>query len=121
MHGQRGHECEKCAADCAASDSPSSAGSLLEVIERPLLISGQLRQRAAGGNLVIMIDSEQPHSEKLLTLWHEVVHLLRMAGGYSQDEEEVEEWAKRLSTVCPDALAWVGIHEANASVMAHAD
>lgn len=117
--------CEKCtcAPDCAAAGEclirgygeglPPVAGSLLEVIERPLLISGQLRQREATGNPVILIESEQPHGEKLVTLWHEVVHLLRMAGGFSQDENDVEEWAKRLAAVCPEALEWVGIHEAN--------
>jgi hypothetical protein len=88
--------------------------SLLEVIERPLLVSGQLRQRAETGVPVILIDSEQSHPEKLVSLWHEVVHLLRMAGGFSQDELEVEDAAKRLADACPDALAWVGIHETNA-------
>jgi hypothetical protein len=86
-----------------------------------LLISGQLRQRATAGNPVILLDSEQPHGEKLVTLWHEIIHLLRMAGGYSQDEEDVEAWAKRLAATCPDALAWVGIHEANARAMPSGD
>jgi hypothetical protein len=86
----------------------------LEVIERPLLVSGQLRQRKINRTPVILIDSEQSHGEKLVTLWHEIVHLLRMAGNFNQDETDVEEWAERLAAVCPDALKWVGIHETNA-------
>jgi hypothetical protein len=91
---------------------PSVPCSLLTVVERPLLTSGQLSVRK--GVPTILIDSEQEHSEKLVSLWHEVVHLLRAVGGYSQDEADVEAWAKRLAATCPDALAWVGIHEANA-------
>jgi hypothetical protein len=90
---------------------PAVPCSLLTVIERPLLTSGQLSVRK--GVPTILIDSEQEHSEKLVSLWHEVVHLLRAVGGYSQDEAGVEAWAKRLAAACPDALAWVGIHEAN--------
>lgn len=89
----------------------ASACSLLEVVERPLLTSGQLTVRQ--GVPIILIDSEQPHAEKLVTLWHEVVHLLRACGGYSQDEASVEDAAKRLAAACPEALEWVGIHEAN--------
>ena len=93
---------------------PPATCSLLTVIERPLLLtSGQLRQRLDTGVPVILIDSEQPHAEKLVTLWHEVVHLLRAAGNYSQDEASVEDAAHRLAAACPEALAWVGIHEAN--------
>lgn len=61
----------------------------------------------------ILIDSEQPHGQKLVTLWHEVVHLMQMAGGFSQDEDDVEAAAKRLAAACPEALEWVGIHQAN--------
>jgi len=103
---------------------PANAGcapvpcSLLEVIERPLLVSGQLRQRSYIGTPVILIDSEQPRAEKLSALWHEVVHLLRAAGGYSQDEADVEAAAQRLAIACPEALEWVGIREANDAIHA---
>lgn len=100
-------------------DCPQSNPALpLEVIERPLLVAGQLRIHAASGRPFILIDAEQPHDQKLLTLWHEVVHLLRMAGNYSQDEAQVEEAAHRLAAACPDALAWVGItrHQSTAAI-----
>jgi hypothetical protein len=91
--------------------------SLLMVIERPLLTNGGLSS-APNGVPVILIASDQAHREKLVTLWHEIVHLMRMAGGYSQDEASVEAAAQRLAAACPEALEWVGIHEANAIGMA---
>ena len=97
-----------CPNETAQATTPAS---LLEVVERPLLTSGHLTVRR--GVPIILIDSEQPHAEKLVTLWHEVVHLLRACGGYSQDEASVEDAAKRLAAACPEALEWVGIHEAN--------
>ena len=98
-----------------ARDSEGCApthGSLLKVIERPLLTNGGLSS-APNGVPVILIASDQPHQEKLVTLWHEVVHLMRMVGGFDQDEASVEDAAQRLAAACPEALAWVGIHEAN--------
>ncbi len=94
-------------AGCSASH-----GSLLKVIERPLLTNGGLYS-PPNGVPVILIASDQPHKEKLVTLWHEIVHLMRMAGGYTQDEASVEDAAHRLATACPEALEWVGIHKAN--------
>lgn len=103
---------EKCLEDEKAKAMPPVAGSLLKVIERPMLTNGGLSS-APNGIPVILIAADQPHQQKLVTLWHEVVHLMRMAGGYTQDEASVEDAAQRLATACPEALTWVGIHEAN--------
>ncbi len=89
-----------------------ATGSPLDVVCRPLITDGLLCTK--GGNKpVILIDSDLSREEKLLTLWHEVVHLLRFAGGHDQDEDDVEQWAKRLAEVCPEALEWVGLGKAN--------
>lgn len=103
------------------SGSDGSTCSLLAVRQVPLLTSGGLSTVLATGQPVILIGVDQPHSEKLVCLWHEVVHLLRDAGGYDQDEDDVEAAAHRLAAACPEALAWVGIHEANVRPLAPAD
>tara|TARA_B110001469_G_C9482088_1_gene241668 strand:+ start:224 stop:451 length:228 start_codon:yes stop_codon:yes gene_type:complete len=57
---------------------------------------------------VILIDSDQSKSEQNLTLWHEVVHLLRDAGGgVDQTEADVEACAVKLAQACPDATDWI--------------
>ena len=100
------------------SGSDDSTCSLLVVRQVPLLTSGGLSTVLATGQPVILIGVDQPHSEKLVCLWHEVVHLLREAGGYDQDEDDVEAAAQRLAAACPEALEWVGIREANDRTLA---
>ena len=77
----------------------------LRVNVRPLLVSGQIGCDEKGP--VILIDSEQSRSEQNVTLWHEVVHLLRDAGCVDQSESEVEACAVKLAAACPDAIDWI--------------
>ena len=87
--------------------------TLLIVQERPLFSSGGLTRtlptHATPGVPVILVDSEQSDQEKAVTVWHEVVHLMKSAGGDSQDEGQVEQFAQRLAGAFPEVLDWVGI------------
>lgn len=80
----------------------------LEIICRPLLVAGQLRFRKTG-TPVILVDDEQDDRQKAITVWHEILHLLRMAGNHSQDENEVERDAVKLAEVFPEILVWAGV------------
>ena len=61
------------------------------------------------GTTCILVSNEQSTRERLITLWHEVIHLIRTAGSFSQEEEDVERYAILLADACPEALAWSGI------------
>ncbi len=79
----------------------------LEVNIRKLLVSGMLCT-TDDGRPVILISDDQSDEEKAISIWHEVVHLLRMAGEGNQCEEEVEAAALKLAEVCPEVIKWVG-------------
>jgi hypothetical protein len=65
---------------------------------RPLLVNGVLATDDHGP--LILIDSEQPELEQVITLWHETLHLLGMT-----DEVKVEQLARRLlAAACPEIL-----------------
>lgn len=84
--------------------------SPLRVEMRPMLVAGQLSYDMEAGQAVIRVDSEiLPKSERSHTLWHETIHLLRMAGNFSQDEDDVERYAAILAAACPEIIDWVGL------------
>jgi hypothetical protein len=62
-----------------------------------MLVNGQLATDEHGP--VILIDSEQEEYEQVVTLWHEVLHLLGMT-----DEGAVERIAARLAHACDTVL-----------------
>jgi Zn-dependent peptidase ImmA (M78 family) len=84
--------------------NPSRLKRGIRVQIRPLLSAGMIGCDDDG--ILILIDSEQSKLQQNITLWHEVVHLLRDAGGVDQSEIEVEEYAKKLAEACPNAIDW---------------
>ena len=69
----------------------------LRIEFRPLLVQGQLATDDNG--ILLLIDSEQPDAEKIVTIWHETLHLLGLT-----DEEQVESMANKLAAACPEIL-----------------
>lgn len=97
----------------------------MKIIFRPLLVSGmfgeqsgvhdELRQElealaARGVRPVILIDSRQSDREKLIALWHEILHMVIFARDPSapQDEEWIEATARKLAAAAPDLLDKMG-------------
>jgi len=73
-----------------------------------MLIPGQLRVNP-GKEYLVLVNSEDTEQERAITLWHEIVHLIKDAGGMppeEQNEEEVEATAKKLAECCPEILQW---------------
>ena len=73
----------------------------VRIVIRPLLVSGML---ASDGlelvkRPVIIIDSELPEEERVVSLWHETLHLLGMT-----NEVEVEAIARELAKAYPTIL-----------------
>jgi len=67
------------------------------VMFRPLLVNGILGVR--DGRPIILVDTDQPESEQLVTVWHEALHLLGLT-----NEAQVEALAQRLAAACPEIL-----------------
>lgn len=65
---------------------------------RPMLVSGMLATDDKGPIILINSEEEPPH-EQVITLWHEVLHLLGMT-----DEFLCDEYAMRLADAAPDIL-----------------
>ena len=61
------------------------------------------------GKVAILIDSEQPAAAQTTALFHEVLHLLSVAGGGSQDETAIDAMAERLALACPEVLEFCGL------------
>jgi len=80
---------------CSFAASAKRATVPIKVL--PMLVYGQLATDEHGP--VILIDSEQGEYEQVVTLWHEVLHLLGMT-----DEGAVERIAARLAHVCDTVL-----------------
>jgi hypothetical protein len=81
--------------DLAFAASAKRATVPIKVL--PMLVNGQLATDEHGP--VILIDSEQGEYEQVVTLWHEVLHLLGMT-----DEGAVERIAARLAHACDTVL-----------------
>jgi hypothetical protein len=71
--------------------------STVRIKLRPMLVNGMLSSDAAGP--VVLIDSEQPEGEQVVSLWHEIMHLLGLT-----DEKEVEAIAYNLAEADPHIL-----------------
>lgn len=72
----------------------------VRLVVRPLLVSGQLAQGTRQmPQPVILIDSTQTEEEQVVTLWHEVLHLLGM-----KNEVEAEAIARELAKAYPTIL-----------------
>jgi hypothetical protein len=97
----------------------------MKIIFRPLLASGifgeqsgvedEIRQEiealaARGVRPVILIASNQPDEDKLIGLWHEILHMVIFARDPEapQDEEWVEASARKLAAAVPDLLDKMG-------------
>ncbi len=94
----------------------SMPSSPLRVEARPMLVAGQLAHDQEAGQAVIRVDNHHTDgSDWPVTLWHEVIHLLRMAGDFSQDEDDVERYAKILAITCPEIVDWVGLSKEKGS------
>lgn len=75
-----------------------------------MLTSGGVAIGTGTGNLFILIDAELTRSEATVTAWHEILHMLREAGGATaQDEVEIETIAQRLAVCCPEVLTLCGL------------
>lgn len=75
----------------------------LEITLRKLLTNGMLAKGEEAFHILVDIDQD-PHQQRV-TLWHEVIHLLWMAGGREnskQHEEVVEKLAERWAIICPE-------------------
>lgn len=82
----------------------------LRIEVRPLLTSGGCGSGPA--TIFIYLADDQNAAEAAKTLWHEIVHVLMMAGGHTvQDEETVERTAQKLAEVCPEVLSLCGVSE----------
>lgn len=81
----------------------------LRIEVRPLLVPGMM----GGGprSIFIFLCKGLAREEAILTLWHEIVHVLLMAGGQPQphDEAGVERLAAKLAAACPEVLALCGV------------
>lgn len=97
----------------------------MKIIFRPLLVSGmfgtmeqaedEIRQEieamaARGIRPVILIASNQTDREKLVCLWHEILHMILFARDPEapQDEAWVEATAQKMADVAPDLLDKMG-------------
>ena len=90
----------------------------LVVSRIPLLTSGGLTRESATGTIVILVDETLSRQETAVTVWHELVHLIKSAGHSSQKEEDVESIAQQLALDFPQILEWVGIEMADAMLEA---
>lgn len=80
-----------------ASERPSSRIPI-PIVVRPMLVQGQLATDA-GGPLILINSEEEPPHEQVVTLFHEVLHLLGMT-----DEFLCDEYAMKLADAAPDIL-----------------
>lgn len=75
---------------------------------RKLLTCGMLVSGPHG--IKILLDEDLSKDETAITLWHEVVHIIRaMNSNGNSDEEEVERDAKRLALAFPEIVDWAGL------------
>lgn len=78
----------------------------------PLLVDGMVATEKNSQRVFIMIDSEQDERNRLVTLWHETVHLLMFASGIpavEHNEELIESIAQKLANCCPEILRVCGL------------
>ena len=75
---------------------------------RPLLSSGGMGY--GPGSIFILLADDLNRDEATVTLWHEIVHILKKVGGHAEhDEDEVDALAKKLAAVCPEILELCGV------------
>lgn len=99
----------------------------MRIIFRPLLVSGmygevhavdekhaeELRHEiealaALGVRPVILIASNQPDDQKIIGLWHEILHMILVARGQPHDEDWIEATARKMAAATPDLLDKIG-------------
>jgi len=88
--------------------SRTSLACSLSFERRPLLVDGSFGFKK-DGSAFILVNSEDSRNEQTITLWHEMVHLIMMAGGLSpsnHDEEAIEKTARKLADCCPEIHKW---------------
>jgi hypothetical protein len=91
--------------------SLDTAPCSVSFIRRPMLISGMLAKGTDDleGRHLVLVNSEDSEEEQTITLWHEIVHLIRLAGGLPEelhDEKEIEAAARKIAEACPEILEW---------------
>ncbi len=87
----------------------STDPAMLYVVRRPHFCDGSVGLNTRKGIPFIVVDSDVPKSEWPVILWHEMVHLIRSAGGYDQSEDSVEAAAVKLAACCPEIVEWVNL------------
>jgi hypothetical protein len=80
----------------------------LRIKVRPLLVPATMG--FGPSSIFIYVAPDATREDAAVSLWHELVHVLKFAGGHQEhDEEEVEALAQRLASACPEVLALCGI------------
>lgn len=75
---------------------------------RPLLVPGMIAR--GPHSIAILLADNLTRDEAAVTIWHEVVHMLKMAGGDTDhDEAKVEAAAKKLAACCPEVVTFCGL------------
>lgn len=91
--------------------SLATAPCSVSFVRRPMRISGMLAKGTEDleGRHIVLVNSEDTEEEQAITLWHEIVHLIQLAGGLPEelhDEKEIEAAAGKIAKVCPEILGW---------------
>ena len=80
----------------------------LRIEVRPLLSSGGMGYGPS--SIFILLADDLNRDEATVTLWHEIVHILKKVGGHPvHDEGEVDAIAKKLALACPEILELCGV------------
>lgn len=83
----------------------------LRVEVRPLLSCGGCG--FGDGSIFIMLADDLQRQDARVTAWHEVIHILKMAGGQmdGHNESQVDDMAVKLADACPEILEMLGVED----------
>lgn len=83
----------------------------LEFVVRPLLLQGCLGYAVDGGKAKIFVDEAQTKEQAAITVWHELIHLIKDGARclIPHDETEVEVMAVRLAAAFPEIIDLAGV------------
>lgn len=75
---------------------------------RPLLTCGGMGYGPS--SIFILLADDLTRDEATVTLWHEIVHILKKVGGHAEhNEDEIDALAQKLATACPEVLELCGV------------
>lgn len=84
---------------------------------RPLLTSGGMGN--GPGRIFILVADDLTRAEAEITVWHEIVHVMKMAAGHvAHDEQEIDRIATKLAQVCPEVIELCGLEQQFPKVVA---